>query len=155
MEIVAKSKFIKTAPDKIRILSNILKNRKIDDALAQLTFVNKVGAKPLSLALKQAKGQIKDKNKEVNDFLIKTLQVDEGPKLKRRRIVHQGRATMILKRMSHVKIVLTDDGNPKSEVPNSKKITNSKLQIPNKDQNKEEKPVEKSSEKKVTKKGKE
>lgn len=128
MEIKAKARFIKTAPDKIRILAEVLKKRKIDEALAQLTVVNKVGAKSLSLVLKQAKGQIKDKNKEVEDFHIKSLQVDEGPKLKRRRIVHKGRATMVLKRMSHVVITLADNENPKSEISNAKqKVKNSKV----------------------------
>lgn len=113
MEIVARARFIKTAPDKIRILADILKERKIEAALAQLGATNKIGAKSLSLVLKQAKGQIKDKNKEVMDFQIKSLQVDEGPKLKRRRICSKGRSTMILKRMAHITIILTDNENDK------------------------------------------
>jgi len=113
MEITAKARFIKTTPDKIRILAALLIKRKIDAALDQLTASNKVGAKSLSLVLKQAKGQIKDKNKEVEDFQIKSLQVDEGPKLKRRRICSKGRSTMILKRMAHIKITLTDNSDEK------------------------------------------
>lgn len=113
MEITARARFVKTAPDKIRILAGILKERKIDAALAQLGATNKAGARSLILVLKQAKGQIKDKNKVVEDFLVKSLQVDEGPKLKRRRICSKGRSTMILKRMAHVKIILTDDLNDK------------------------------------------
>ena len=113
MEIVARARFIKTAPDKIRILADLLKERKIEAALAQLGASSKIGAKSLSLVLKQAKGQIKDKNKEVTDFQIKSLQVDEGPKLKRRRICSKGRSTMILKRMSHIKITLTDNSDEK------------------------------------------
>lgn len=124
MEIVARARFIKTAPDKIRILADLLKERKIEAALAQLSATNKIGAKSLSLVLKQAKGQIKDKNKEVTDFQIKSLQVDEGPKLKRRRICSKGRSTMILKRMAHIKITLTDDLNSmpkgKIKIPNDK-----------------------------------
>lgn len=112
MEIRATAKFVRTAPDKIRILSNLVKNKTIKQALTQLNFSGRAAAKPIILVLKQAKDQAKDKNIK-GDLVVKTIQVDEGPKLKRRRIRHQGRATAILKRGSHITIVLSDNGNQK------------------------------------------
>ncbi len=109
MEIISSAKFVRIAPDKIRNLSGLIKGKTIDEGINQLIFSGRDARKPLVLVLKQLKDQVKTKNKEVADFKIKSVQVDEGPKLKRRRILHQGRATQILKRMSHVKIVI-DDG---------------------------------------------
>lgn len=109
MNFTSKQKFAKIAPDKIRILSSMIKDQKADWALSQLEFSGKIGAKPLMLAIKQAMDQIKDKGLNLEDFHIATTQVDEGPKLKRRRILHQGRSSMILKRMSHVTVILTDE----------------------------------------------
>jgi len=113
--VKATSKFVRTAPDKVRILAGLVKNQSIDSALNQLAFAGKYAAKPLSLVLKQAKAQIKDKNLDENNMVVTEVRVDEGPKLKRRRIRHQGRATAILKRMSHITIILKDNGNSKSQ----------------------------------------
>lgn len=122
MEIISKRRFIKTAPDKIRILSEVIKKKKIDDAIFALENTSRYGAKPLILILKQAKDMIKNKNMDINSFSVAILQVNEGPKLKRRRIIHRGRATAILKRMSHATIVLKDDEKPKT-TQNPKQIS--------------------------------
>lgn len=116
MNFTAKAKFIKIAPDKIRVLSSMIKNQKTDWALSQLEYAGIAGASPLINALNQALDQVKSKSLNPDDFRILTTQVDEGPKLKRRRILHQGRSTMILKRMSHVTIVLTDEKKPEVKV---------------------------------------
>lgn len=120
--IKASSRFVRTTPDKVRILAGLVKNKNIDNALNQLQFAGKYAAKPLSLVLKQAKAQIKDKNFDEATMIVKEVRVDEGPKLKRRRLRHQGRATAILKRMSHITIILRDNGITKS----SEKITKQK-----------------------------
>lgn len=109
MNFTAKAKFIKIAPDKIRVLSSMIKSQKTGWVLSQLEFAGIAGAKPLINALRQAIDQAKSKNLNPEDFKILTTKVDEGPKLKRRRILHQGRSTMILKRMSHVTVVITDE----------------------------------------------
>ena len=108
MTITAKSRFVRTAPDKIRILEDLIKGKSIEKAITNLEFSSKYAAKPLILVLKQMTSQIKSKDESVDGFIIKSLQVDEGPKLKRRRIRHQGKATAILKRLSHVKVTATD-----------------------------------------------
>ena len=109
MNITARSRFVRTAPDKVRILENLIKNQTIEKAIINLEFSNKYAAKPLVLVLKQLTDQIKNKDLEIDGFLIKSLQVDEGPKLKRRRLRHQGRATAILKRLSHIKVTAENE----------------------------------------------
>lgn len=123
MTITSKARFVRTAPDKIRNLAGLIKDKTIENAIWQLSFSGREARNPLILVLKQAQAQIKDKNLEPKNFRVKTLQVSEGPKLKRRRILHQGRATMILKRMAHIAIVL-DDGKQEPPVKSPKKEKN-------------------------------
>ncbi|MEI6040346.1 MAG: 50S ribosomal protein L22 [Candidatus Berkelbacteria bacterium] len=102
------ARFIRTAPDKIRNLAGLVKGQTIEKALAQVMFSGKAAATPLTMVLKQARAQIKDQNLIEDNFKVAEMRVDEGPKLKRRRICHQGRSTAILKRMSHLTIILNE-----------------------------------------------
>ena len=117
MDIKASAKFVKTTPDKARILAGLVVNQTPELAINQLTFCGRDAAKYIILVLQQAIDQVKTKGAEVNDFHVTSFIVNEGPKLKRRRIRHQGRATAILKRMAHITIILSDN---KSEVPGKK-----------------------------------
>jgi len=105
-EIMAKRRFIRTTPDKMRFAASLIKGKKLLAALGVLRFSHLAAAKPLELTLKQGMAQAKDKNIEGEELTVWRILVNEGPKLKRRRIVHQGRATPILKRMSHLTVVL-------------------------------------------------
>ncbi len=129
MQIKSQAKFTRTAPDKIRILSSLVKGKDIDKAITQLMFSGRAAAKPLILVLKQAKNQAKDKDLK-GDLKVVSVQVDEGPKLKRRRIRQQGRATAILKRGSHITIILQDDRNSKHEINKLKQESNMPIQNP-------------------------
>jgi large subunit ribosomal protein L22 len=120
MIIATRSRFVRNTPDKIRVLQDLIKNKDLDTALVNLENANKASAKSLILIIKQAKNEIKTKDKNVDKFKIIELRVDEGPKLKRRRFLHQGRATMILKRMAHITIVLSDNEKMKG-APNGSK----------------------------------
>ena len=102
------ARFVKTAPDKVRNLAGLIKGKNLDKALDQLQFAGKYAALPLSLVLKQLKAQVKDLGVLEEDYKIFEVRVDEGPKLKRRRIRHQGRSTAILKRMSHITVILKE-----------------------------------------------
>ena len=106
-EIVIRRRFVRTAPDKIRLVSGLIIGKKPEVALEILQFTPKAAVKPLILTLKSALSLAKD-TLDSSDLVIKQVRVDEGPKLKRRRIIHRGRATTILKRMSHITIVLRE-----------------------------------------------
>lgn len=108
MEIVSRSKFVKTTPDKARILAKLIKGKNPQVAITQLQFSNREAAKYLVINIKQALDRIKVKGLNADDFKVSRFEVNEGPKLKRRRIRQQGRATAILKRMAHLTIVLSD-----------------------------------------------
>ncbi len=130
LEFVSKRRFVRTTPDKIRVAAVLARSKKIRTALDNLKFCHLAAAKPLALTLKSALAMAKDKDILEDNLWVLRIQVNEGPKLKRRRIVHQGRSTAILKRMSHITVVLTADGNSKFEMLNSKqKINNQNPKI--------------------------
>ena len=105
-EIISKRRFVKVTPDKMRLAGSLVKGKKLSLALGIVKFSNLAAAKPLALTLKNALAIAKEKDINEENLSVLRVCVDEGPKLKRRRIVHQGKATAILKRMSHVTVVL-------------------------------------------------
>lgn len=116
-EIVVKRRFIRSTPRKVRRAADLVQGKKISAALDILKFSHLDAARPLVLTLKNALAEAKNKDLSEDDLVLH-VRVDEGPKLKRRRIIHQGRATDILKRMSHITVVLQERG--KLEIGNSK-----------------------------------
>lgn len=118
LEIVSRRRFVKNAPDKVRLAGSLIKGKNLSQAMDILRFTKLAAAKPLLLILKQGLSLAKDKDIPTENLQIKIIRIDEGPKLKRRRIVHQGRSTAILKRMAHVTVILTDD--EKSKIKNQK-----------------------------------
>lgn len=117
-ELVIRARFIRMAPRKLRLVSGLILKKPLSQAMDILRFSSKAAAKPILLVLKNAASQAKDRNLS-EDIHIKNIMVNEGPKLKRRRIIHRGRSTSILKRMSHITVVLSADGNHKSQITNS------------------------------------
>lgn len=118
--LIIKSRFVRQPPDKIRLLAKSLIGKKTDEVENILNQVPFASARSLRLILKNGLNQAKDGDWGDN-LKIQAIKVDEGPKLKRRRIIHRGRATAILKRMSHITMVFSADVNSKPEVRNSKK----------------------------------
>lgn len=116
-DLIIKSRFIRIAPRKLRLVANCLKNKKVSQALNILSFTPKAASLHLQSVLKSGQAQAKDRN-YADNLYIKTIAVNEGPRLKRRRIIHRNRATSILKRRSHITVVLSEQ--QKSEARSSK-----------------------------------
>lgn len=113
-EIVVTRKFVKNPPDKIRLIVQTIKGKKINEAIKQLEFSPLYASRPLELVLKSGRAMAKERDFSEENLLVKFVKVDEGPKLKRRRLISKGRSTDILKRMSHITVVLTDNGKSKA-----------------------------------------
>ena len=122
--IVARRRFVRMTPDKVRLAAKYLEGKSATLALNTVNFLPLAAAKPLALTLKNALAMARDANLEEDDLKVRRIVVDEGPKLKRRRIIHQGKATAILKRMSHITVVLqsktTQVRNQKIEIKRTK-----------------------------------
>lgn len=101
------AKFMRIAPRKVRIVADNIKGQPVETALGALTFTPKKAARILLKVLKSAVANAEQNSKmDVDTLYIKTVQVDEGPTLKRWRARAQGRAYRIRKRTSHVTVVL-------------------------------------------------
>lgn len=85
----------------------------LDLARAKLVLENldKRAARPILLTLKQASANaVNNFGLKETDLKIKEIQVNKGPTLKRWRAVSRGRARTILKRTSHLRVVLEGEG---------------------------------------------
>ena len=113
MESKAKLKYMRIAPRKMRLVADQIRGRRVDQALTVLEYSLKGSAKPIEKTLRSALANLmnKDEAKKVNtnDIYIKSITVDEGPTLKRFMPRAMGRASSILKRTSHLTIVLATD----------------------------------------------
>lgn len=104
----ARVRFVRITPRKLRAVADLLRGRTVADALAILGHTPKHGSYVLQKLLKSAQTSalIKDPNAKAENLRISTLTVDGGPSLKRWMPRAHGRATPILKRMSHARIEL-------------------------------------------------
>ena len=107
-----KMKFIRQSPYKVRFVLDAVRGKKINHALNFLEFSNKKAAKFISKALNSALSNYAQKNDNFDSDLLylKEAYVDEGPKIKRFRPAAMGRATRILKRTSHLTVVIGEKG---------------------------------------------
>ena len=109
METVAVAKYISMSPQKIRLVADLIRGKKVEDALNILSFTPKASAPLVSKVLKSAIANAgQKKGVDVDTLIVKTISVDEGPTLKRFRARAMGRGTRILKRTSHIKIVVEE-----------------------------------------------
>lgn len=124
MEYTHIQKNIHTTPRKLRLVADMVRKMSPNQALEVLEFTSRAAATPLYKAIKTALSNVgKD------DIAFKTIEINEGYKLKRYRpgTAGRGRGRPYKRRMSHIKIVLTDNFELKTQnakVKNSTKNSN-------------------------------
>ena len=107
MEIKAKASSIKTSPRKMRLVADIIRGLKVDQALNQLSFVNKNATEPIGKVLKSAiANAVNNFDLKEDNLFVKEIRIDEGQTMRRWQPKARGRATPIRKRTSHVLLVL-------------------------------------------------
>jgi large subunit ribosomal protein L22 len=109
MEVKARLRFVRIAPTKARVVADLIRGKRSEEALNILTFTQKAAAKILIKLLKSAiANATQKKNIDVDRLYVKQITVDQGPTMKRFQPRALGRATMIRKRTSHIHIVLDE-----------------------------------------------
>jgi len=114
----ASARYQRIAPMKARRVTQMIHGLPVDDALALLQFAPQSAAKTVHKVLESAVANAETTEDLVRaDLVVSSCQVDEGPTMKRWRPRAQGRATRILKRTSHITLVVTPlpKGEPKLE----------------------------------------
>ena len=112
MEAVAKLKHIRITPMKARRVVNTIRGKQATEALAILKFAPQAASEPIRKLVASAVANAKVKADAANimfdedDLIISQAFVDEGTTLKRFMPRAQGRAFQILKRTSHITVVV-------------------------------------------------
>jgi large subunit ribosomal protein L22 len=109
METVARAKYIRISAQKVRLVADLIRGKKVEDALNLLMFTPKSSAPVIAKVLKSAVANAGQRQGvDVDTLLVKRITVDEGPTMKRFRARAMGRGTRILKRMSHITIIVEE-----------------------------------------------
>jgi large subunit ribosomal protein L22 len=109
MEARAVTKYLRIAPNKARLVADLIRGKRVGEALTVLRFTPKKGARFINKTLQSALASAENiKKMDIDKLIVKQIYVDKGPVLKRWQPRAMGRATPILKRTSHVTVVLSD-----------------------------------------------
>ena len=112
MESTAKLRYLRITPRKVRVVADLIRGKNVNQALAQLAYVEKRAAEPVAKLLRSAvanadqaaKGQL-----DVDTLRVKELMVDQGPSLRRYMPRAMGRAFKVLKKTSHIQLTISDE----------------------------------------------
>lgn len=110
MEAIAKLNNVPTPPRKMRLVANMIRGRKVSEALNILKFEAKQGAPKMEKLLLSAVANWQERNEDERledaNLFVKEVRVDGGRILKRLRPAPQGRAHRIRKRSNHITLVV-------------------------------------------------
>jgi len=109
MKIKASLKHLRMAPRKVRLIADVIRGLEVNNALAQLKFLNKKATKPIEKLVKSGVANAEHNYELDKDNLkITEIRVDEATTLKRWIPRAHGRATTIRKRGSHINLTLEE-----------------------------------------------
>lgn len=109
MIVIAKLRHLRIAPRKVRLVADLIRGKKIEEAQKILNFTIKGASRPLFKLLKQATANAKN-NFQLDpiNLYVSRITVDEGPKLKRWMPRARGQTYEIQKKTSHITIILDE-----------------------------------------------
>jgi large subunit ribosomal protein L22 len=108
---VAKLRYLRIAPRKVRIVADTVRGRSVEEALASLRYTPKAAAAPVAKLIRSAVAnaeQAAKGNLDIDRLYVKTIYVDQGPTLRRFMARAMGRAARINKKTSHVTVELAE-----------------------------------------------
>src|SRR5437660_12352851 len=116
MEFIAKARFTRVSPQKARLVLDLIKGRRVEDALTTLTLTKKRIAPAIFQLLRSAVENAKYLSQEtgmdvdLDRLYVKHAIANDGPSMKRIRPAPIGRAFRYQRRISHMEIVLAEKG---------------------------------------------
>lgn len=109
MEAKAIARYIRISPRKVRIVIDLIRGKQIGEAFAILKYTPKVASEVVEKVLKSAVANAEHNfNMDVDKLYVAGAYVDQGPTLKRIHPRSRGQAFSILKRSSHVTVVVKE-----------------------------------------------
>jgi len=112
MEVKASAKYMRISPRKIHKLVGAVKGKPVESALNTLKFMPQKGAGILEKIIRSAVANAdQNANVDIDLLVVRNILADQGPSLKRWRPRARGRATRILKRTSHITVILDEESS--------------------------------------------
>jgi len=111
MELKAKARFVGLSPRKIRRVVDLIRGKKVNQALDILSALNQAASVPVEKTVRSAAANVVNlegsEKIDVDDLVISRIFVDGGPMMKRYRPRAMGRAARIRKRSCHISVTLS------------------------------------------------
>ncbi|VFP81931.1 50S ribosomal protein L22 [Candidatus Erwinia haradaeae] len=109
METIARQCRARSSAQKIRLVANLVRGKKVSKALEILIYTNKKAAVLVKKVLESAIANAEHNDGvDIDNLKITKIFVDEGPSMKRTMPRAKGRADRILKRTSHITVAVSD-----------------------------------------------
>src|SRR5438105_13103178 len=114
MEFRAQARFMRVSPQKARLVLDLIKGRRVEDALNTLMFTKKRVAPTIEKLLRSAVENAnfmsteKGVDVDVDNLYVKRAVANDGPRMKRIRPAPMGRAYRYVRRISHIEIALAE-----------------------------------------------
>jgi len=127
MEVIAKSKFVRISHKKLNLVAWAIRGLSVAEAERVLTNLNKKGCRLLLNVLKQGvSNAVKNFGLNKETLKIKSLEIGKGPSLKRGIAVSRGQWHPILKRTSHITLIISGEKTKAKVVKEEKNIKEAK-----------------------------
>ncbi|EDP98718.1 50S ribosomal protein L22 [Shewanella benthica] len=109
MKVLAKHRFARTSPQKCRLVADQIRGLPVAKALEILTFSSKKAAVLVKKVLNSAIANAEhNEGADIDELRVGAIMIDEGPTMKRIMPRAKGRADRIIKRTSHITVVVSD-----------------------------------------------
>src|SRR6476659_4959416 len=111
MEATATLKYLKVSPQKVRLVVDLVRGKKVEEALQILRFTKKSCAKDLEKLVRSAAASAADReaNVDTDELVVSKIYVNEGPREKRMLPAPMGRAYRTQSRKAHVTVHVSDE----------------------------------------------
>jgi len=107
MEVAAKLKHARISPQKCRLVADQVRGLPVERALEVLSFSTKKAAGMIKKVLESAIANAEhNEGADIDELKVKTIFIDQGPTLRRWRARAKGRVNHIIKRTSHITVMV-------------------------------------------------
>jgi large subunit ribosomal protein L22 len=127
LEATAKARYLRMSGRKARIVADLVRGKKVDEAISILSYVPKRAADPIKKVVKSAAAnaisEVGTGRLKAEDLIIKTIFVDNGPAYRRFRAASMGRAMPMKHRLCHITVVVAGEAREERQRRRTKTTT--------------------------------
>ncbi len=110
MEVKAMHRYARISAQKVRMIVGAVKGRPVEEAINVLRFMPQKSASLVGKVMRSAVANADENTSlDIDELIVKNVIADQGPSLKRFRARARGRGSRILKRTSHITVVLGEN----------------------------------------------